>query len=76
MTAQEVLQTIKDRTCRYITGVDDDESDDNDNVVGPVDVMRTFDRAELTKDIRHNFKMFQQHDGSTCINAPGIHRGK
>ena len=53
VTAQEVLQTIKDRTCKYITA-DDDESDDNDDddVMGPVDVIRTFDRAELTKDLR------------------------
>ena len=51
VTAQEVLQTIKDRTCKYITG-DDDESDEDDNIMGPVDVIRTFDRAELTKNIR------------------------
>ena len=53
VAAQEVLQAIKDRTCKYITE-DDDESDDdsNDDVVGPVDIIRTFDRAELTKDIR------------------------
>ena len=30
VSAQEVLQTIKDRNCKYITGVDDDESDDYD----------------------------------------------
>ena len=50
-----MLQTIKGRTCKYITG-DDDESDDDDNddVVGPVDIIRTFERAELTKDIRDN----------------------
>ena len=53
VAAQEVLQTIKGRTCKYITGDDDESNDDNDdNVVGPVDIIRTFDRAELTKDIR------------------------
>ena len=48
-----MLQTIEDRNCKYITGVDDDESDDNehDNVVGLVDVIRTFDRTKLTKDV-------------------------
>ena len=53
VSAQEVLQTIKDRNWKYITGVDDDESDDNDdnNVMGPIDVIRTFDRTELTKDV-------------------------
>ena len=53
MSAQEVLQTIKDRNCKYITGVDEDDSNDDDDgdVVGPVDVIRTFDRTELTKDV-------------------------
>ena len=53
VSAQEVLQTIKDRNCKYITGVDEDESDDNsdNDVVGPVDIIRTFDRTELTKDV-------------------------
>ena len=53
VSAQEVLQTIKDRNCKYITGVDEDESDDDDDdyVVGPIDVIRTFDRTELTKAV-------------------------
>ena len=50
VSAQEVLQTIKDRNCKYITGVDDNES--VDNVVGPVDIIRTFDRTELTMDVQ------------------------
>ena len=41
VSAQEVLQTIKDRNCN------------DDDVLGPVDVIRTFDRTELTKDV-HN----------------------
>ena len=51
MSAQEVLQTIKDRNCKYITGVDNDESNDDD-VMGPVDIIRTFDRTELKKDVQ------------------------
>ena len=50
VSAQEVLQTIKDRNCKYITGVDEDESDDDD-VMGPIDIIRTFDRTELTKAV-------------------------
>ena len=53
VAAQEMLQTIKDRTCKYISGDDyESDDDDNDNIMGPVDVIRTFDRAELTKDVR------------------------
>ena len=50
VSAQEAIQTIKDRNCKYITGVDEDESDDdNDNdVMGPIDIIRMFDRTELT----------------------------
>ena len=48
VSAQEVLQTIKDRNCKYITGVD---VDDDDDIMGPIDVIRTFDRIELTKTV-------------------------
>ena len=50
VSVQEVLQMIKDRNCKYITGVDDDEFDDN--VMEPVDIIRTFDRTELTKAVQ------------------------
>ena len=72
VTAQEVLQTIKDRTCKYITG----NYDDDDDVMGPVDVIRTFDRAELPKDIKDTISRCFSSMTSTCINVPGIHRGK
>ena len=54
VSVQEVLQTIKDRNCKYITGVEDNKSDDDngDDVVGPVDIIQTFDRTELTKDVQ------------------------
>ena len=54
VSAQEISQTIKDRNCKYITRVDDDELDDDndDNVIGPVDIIRTFDRTELTKVVQ------------------------
>ena len=53
VSTQEVLQTIKDRNCKYITGVDEDESDDDDDndAMGPVNIIRTFDRTELTKGV-------------------------
>ena len=36
---------------KYITGVDEDELDDDD-AMGPIDIIRTFDRTELTKAVR------------------------
>ena len=49
-----MAQTIKDKDCRFITGLSDSESEDDDddnNVIGPVDVIQTFDKAELTRTI-------------------------
>ena len=51
VSAQVVLQTIKDRNCKYITGVDEDVDNNDDDVVGPIDVIRTFDRTQLTKAV-------------------------
>ena len=53
MSTQEVLQIIKDRNCKYIKGVDEDESNGHDvnDVMGPIDVMRTFARTELTRAV-------------------------
>ena len=51
---QDVAQTIKDKDCRFITGLSDSESeddDDDDNVIGLVDMMKTFDKAELTRTV-------------------------
>ena len=51
---QDVTQTIKDKDCRFITGLNDSKSEDDDgddNVIGLVDVMKTFDKAELTRTI-------------------------
>ena len=50
-----MAQTIKDKDCRFITGLSDSESgDDNDDeyVIGLVDMMKTFDKAELTRTVR------------------------
>ena len=49
-----MAQTIKDKDCRFITGLSDSESEDDnddDDVIRPVDVMKTFDKAELTRTI-------------------------
>ena len=50
-----MAQTIKDKDCRFITELSDSESedddDDYDDVIGPVDVMKTFDKAELTRTV-------------------------
>ena len=59
-----MAQTIKDKDCRYITGLCDSESEDDDDVIGPVDVMKTFDKAELTRtvcdQISHCFENFTE----------------
>ena len=49
-----MAQTIKNKDCRFIIGLSDSKSeddDDDDNVIGPVDMMKTFDKAELTRTI-------------------------
>ena len=52
---QDVAQTIKDKDCRFITGLCDSESEDDDdddeNVIGLVDMMKNFDKEELTRNI-------------------------
>ena len=52
VSIEDVVQTIKDKDCRYITGTSDsnsDEDDDHDDVISPTDVMKTFEKGELTR---------------------------
>ena len=52
VSIEDVVQTIKDKECRYITGTGDSDSDkDDDDVIGPIDVMKTFEKGELTKTV-------------------------
>ena len=54
VSTEDLVQTIKDKDCRYITGTgdsDSDEDDDDDDVIGPIDVMKTFEKGELTKTV-------------------------
>ena len=49
-----MAQTIKDKDCRFITELSDSESEDDnddDDVIGPVDMMKTFDKAELKRTV-------------------------
>ena len=48
-----MVQTINDKDCRSITGLGDSESEDDNNVIGLVDMMKTFDKAKLTRTV-HN----------------------
>ena len=46
---EDMVQTIKDKDCRYITGTgdsnsDEDDDDDDDDVIRPIDVMKTFEK--------------------------------
>ena len=48
---QDVAQTIKYKDCRFITGLSDSESEDDDDVIGPTDVIKTFNKAELARTV-------------------------
>ena len=54
VSIEDVVQTIKDKDCRYITDTgdsDSDKDDDDNDVIGPIDVMKTFEKGELTKTV-------------------------
>ena len=63
-----MAQTIKDKDCRFITGLSDSESEDDDDVIGLVDVMKTFDKAELIRtvhdQISHCFENLAEADAT------------
>ena len=51
---QDAAQMIKGKDCRFITGLSDSKSEDDnddDDVIGLVDVMKTFDKAELIRTV-------------------------
>ena len=51
---EDMAQTIKDKDCRYITGTSDRDSDKDDNdddVISPIDVMKTFEKGELMRTV-------------------------
>ena len=55
VSIEDVVQTIKDKDCKYITGIGDsnsDKDDDDDNVISPIDVMKTFEKGELIRTTR------------------------
>ena len=66
---QDVAQTIKDKDCRFITGSSNSESedDDDDDVIGPVDVMKTFDKAELTRTIHDQISHCFENLAEVCV---------
>ena len=48
VSTEDVVQTIEDKNCRYITGTgdsDSDKDDDDNDVIGPIDVMKTFEKC-------------------------------
>ena len=54
VSIEDMIQTIKDKDYRYITGTgnsDSDEDDDDNDVISPIDVMKTFEKGELTKTV-------------------------
>ena len=55
VSVKDVVQTIQDKNCSYITGTGDSDSDkdddDDDDVISPIDVMKTSEKGELTKTV-------------------------
>ena len=54
VSIEDMVQTIKDKNCRYITGTGDSDSDEDDDgvdVIAPIDVIKTFEKGELTKTV-------------------------
>ena len=51
--ADDVLVTIKDSSCKFVTGVDEEESDDDvEDTISPYDVINTFQVREVTRETR------------------------
>ena len=64
VSIEDVVQTIKDKDCRYITGTSDsnsDEDDDHDDVISPTDVMKTFEKGELTRTVHDTITQCFNH---------------
>ena len=57
----DVLVTIKDSSCKFVTGADEEESeddDDNEDTISPYDVINTFQVREVTRKPGKPFKVF------------------
>ena len=64
VSIEDVVQTIKDTDCRYITGTSDSDSDEDNNdndVISPIDVMKTFEKGELTRTVRDTITQCFNH---------------
>ena len=51
VSVEDMVQTIKDKDCRYITGTSDSNSDGDDDVISLTDVMKTFEKGELMRTV-------------------------
>ena len=62
--ADDVLVTIKDSSCKFVTGADEEESEDNDddeNTISPDDVINTFQVREVTRETREAISRCFRH---------------
>ena len=53
--SDDVLVTIKDSSCKFVTGVDEEESEDNDDekdTISPHDVINSFQVREVIRGTR------------------------
>ena len=62
--ADDVLVTIKDSSCKFVTGVGGEESEDNDDdedTISPYDVINTFQMKEVTRETREAISRCFRH---------------
>ena len=52
ITIDDILQTIKDHSCTYVMGEDEEDSD-ADEVFSPRDVEKTFKEGRLTAEVQN-----------------------
>ena len=53
VTVSKVLQTVRDKSCKYVMGKEDDDSHDDDDGIGPRDIEKTFLHTEMTSEVFH-----------------------
>ena len=62
--ADDVLVTIKNSSCKFVTGVDEEESENDDNdedTISPYDVITTFQLREVIRETREAISRCFRH---------------
>ena len=53
VTVSKVLQTVRDKICKYVMGKEDDDYDDDGGGIVPRDIEKTFLHTEMTSGVFH-----------------------